>query len=65
MQNKIKIAYLVVSLSYSGIVKQIEYDYQLTKNLKNLDWENFTFLDPVEKNSHSKKLPFLFHGVFG
>ena len=65
MQYKIKIAYLIVSLSYSGIVKQIEYDYQLTKNIKNLDWKNFTFLDQIEANSHSKKLPFLFRGVFG
>ena len=65
MQYKIKIAYLIVSLSYSGIVKQIEYDYQLTKNIKNLDWKNFTFLDQIEADSHSKKLPFLFRGVFG
>ena len=65
MKNKIKIAYLIVSRSYSGIVKQIEYDYQLTKNLKDLDWQNFTFLDQVEQNSHSKKLPFIFRGVFG
>jgi len=65
VKNKIKIAYLIVSRSYSGIVKQIEYDYQLTKNLKDLDWQNFTFLDQVEQNSHSKKLPFIFRGVFG
>ena len=42
---KIKIAYLIVSRAYPGIVKQIEYDYQLTKKIKNLVWKNFTFLD--------------------
>ena len=62
---KIKIAYLIVSRSYPGIVKQIEYDYQLTKKIKNLVWKNFTFLDQIDQNSHSKKLPFLFRGVFG
>ena len=65
MNYKIKIAYLIVSISYSGILKQIEYDYQLTKNIKNLDWKNFTFLDRIEQNSYFKKLPFLFCGVFG
>lgn len=65
MNYKIKIAYLIVSLSYSGIVKQIEYDYQLTKNINNFDWKNFSFLDQIEKNSHSEKLPFLFRGVMG
>ena len=56
---KIKIAYLIVSRSYPGIVKQIEYDYQLTKKIKNLVWKNFTFLDQIDQNSHSKKLPLL------
>ena len=40
---KIKIAYLIVSRSYPGIVKQIEYDYQLTKKIKNLVWKNLLF----------------------
>ena len=65
VKHKINIAYLIVSRSYPGIVKQIEYDYQLTRNIKELNWKNFTFLDQIEKNSHSKKLPFLFRGVFG
>ncbi len=65
MKKPIKIAYLVVSRSNPGLLKQIEYDYKLTKNIKDISWKNFTFLDQVEKNSSSKRLPFLLRGVIG
>ena len=65
MKKPIKVAYLVISRYNPGLLKQIEYDYKLTKNIKDILWKNFTFLDQVEKNSSSKRLPFLFRGVFG
>lgn len=65
MKKLIKVAYLVISRSNPGLLKQIEYDYQLTKDIKDISWKNFTFLDQVEKNSSSKRLPFLFRGIFG
>ena len=65
MKKIIKIAYLVISRSNPGLLRQIEYDFKLTQNMKDIIWKNFTFLDQVEKNSPSKRLPLLFRGVLG
>ena len=65
MKKPIKVAYLVISRSNPGLLKQIEYDHKLTKNINDISWRNFTFLDQVEENSSSRMLPYLFRGVFG
>lgn len=64
MNKKIKIAYLIVNKSFPGLLKQIEYDRFLMENLDGFDWNNFTFLDRVNKENHSLELPFLFRGLF-
>ena len=65
MTKKIKLAYLIVRKSFSGLLKQIEYDRQLMQDLKDIHYENFTFLDQVEKDSKFYRLPFFFRGLFG
>ena len=65
MAKKIKLAYLIVRKSFSGLLKQIEYDRQLMQNLKDIHYENYTFLDKVEKNSNFCRLPLIFRGLFG
>ena len=65
MTRKIKIAYLIVSKSFPGLLKQIEYDRILMKNLKGFQWNNFTFLDAVDKDdTNSIRLPIFFKGLF-
>lgn len=65
MAKKIKLAYLIVRKSFSGLLKQIEYDRQLMQDLKDIDYKNFTFLDQLEKDSKLYRLPFIFRGLFG
>ena len=64
MNSKIKIAYLIVTKSFPGLLKQIKYDRYLMGNLEGFDWNNFTFLDVVDKDNYSRRLPFLFRGLF-
>mgnify|MGYP001267836321 CR=1 FL=1 len=64
MDSKIKIAYLIVNKSFPGLLKQIKYDRCLMENLDGFDWNNFTFLDALDKENYYKRLPFLFRGLF-
>lgn len=51
--------------SVPGLLKQIDYECALTKELEEFDWQHFTFLDQVEKGSKAKSLPYLLKNIFG
>jgi hypothetical protein len=61
----VKVAYLIVTRSFPGLLKQIEYDRALTRDLEGIDWDHFTFLDTDEGSGHVKALPTMLRGVFG
>lgn len=64
MRN-VKVAYLIVTRSFPGLLKQIEYDRALTRDLEGIEWDHFTFLDTNEGSEHVKALPSMLRGVFG
>ncbi len=51
--------------SFPGLLKQIEYEEILTKDLKDFNWEQKTFLDRTHKKHNIQKLPFIFNNIFG
>ena len=60
-----KVAYLIVTRTFPGLLKQIAYDRSLTSELDGMVWDHFTFLDKVAADDEAQRLPVLFTGVFG
>jgi len=65
VMSNVKVAYLIVTRSFPGLLKQIEYDRALTRELEGIDWDHFTFLDTVEDSDLVQPLPAMLRGVFG
>lgn len=65
LEADMKVAYLIVTRTFPGLLKQVSYDRFFTSKLDGIVWDHFTFLDKVEEGGEAKKLPALFTGVFG
>ncbi len=63
--SDMEVAYLIVSKTFPGLLKQVAYDKVLTGKLDSMEWQHFTFLDQVEEGEEAKSLPRLCKGVFG
>lgn len=63
--SNVRVAYLIVTRSFPGLLKQIEYDRALTRDLDGIEWDHFTFLDSDEDSDLVQPLPPLLRGVFG
>lgn len=61
----LKVAYLIVTRTFPGLLKQVAYDRSLTSELDGMVWDHFTFLDVVAVDDEAQKLPVFFTGVFG
>jgi hypothetical protein len=63
--SKVKVAYLIVTRSFPGLLKQMEYDAALAQDLQNVEWRNYTFLDDFEGGGDARPLPVWGRGVIG
>lgn len=61
----IKVAYLIVTRSFPGLLKQVSYDRTLTSHQPGMNWDYFIFLDQAAKGEEAKQLPRYCNGVFG